>query len=114
MRIAKRIRAFFTLLKADRELRKAVKEADRKHSKDGCRYYVIPDTRHRLRAYSWADIKRMRAAGMFSRLARQPDFIFESFYYTPGRYGHGGLDKRRMEQKRRAWLDYVAQVRRLL
>lgn len=114
MGIIKRIKAFFLLLEADRELGRAARQADRMHLETGRRYYVLPDTRHRLHAYCWADIKRMRRAGMFSDRATQADFIFESFYYTPGRPGGDALPPHRRKQKRHAWLNYVAQVRHLV
>lgn len=113
MKIVKRIRAFFILLKADRELKRAIRQADRLHLRTSRRYYVLPNTRHELHAYSWADIKRMRRAGMFSNRATQRDFLFECFYHTPGQWGEGALPPIRRRQKRRAWLNYVAQVRRL-
>ena len=114
MKIVKRIQAFFILLKADRELKRAIRQADRLHLRTGRRYYVLPNARHELRAWCWADIKRMRQAGMFSHRATQADFLFESFYHTPGQWGEGRLSPLQRKQKRRAWLNYVAQVRRLL
>ena len=70
MKIVKRIQAFFILLKADRELKRAINQADRLHLRTGRRYYVLPNTHHELRAWCWADIKRMRQAGLFSHRAR--------------------------------------------
>ena len=106
MDITRRIRAFFILMKADKELKKAINKADKLNLENGIRYYVIPDYRHEL--------KRMRKSGMFSNRATQTDFIMESFYYTPDRFGNGGLTDRQKKQKRRAWLNYVAQVRHLI
>lgn len=114
MKIVKRIQAFFILMKADRELKQAIRQADRMHLRTGHRYYVLPNTRHKLHVYCWADIKRMRRAGMFSKRATQKDFLFESFYHTPGQFGEGALSPQRRKQKRRAWLNYVAQVRCLV
>ena len=82
MNMTKRIKAFFILMKADRELKRVIKQADRLYLKNGRRYYVLPNLRHELHAYCWADIKRMRRAGMFSNRATQRDFLFESFYHT--------------------------------
>ena len=107
-------RRFFMLWKADRELRRAIKQADRLYLKNGRRYYVLPNLRHELHVYCWADIKRMCRAGLFSNRATQKDFLFESFYHTPGQFGEGALSAQRRKQKRRAWLNYVAQVRRLV
>ena len=114
MNMTKRIKAFFILMKADRELRRVIKQADRLYLKNGGRYYVLPNLRHELHAYCWADIKRMRRAGMFSNRATQRDFLFESFYHTPGQFGEGALTPQRRKQKRNAWLNYVAQVRCLI
>lgn len=112
--IIQRIKAFFILLKADRELRRAIRLADEKYHQNGRRYYVIPNTRHELKAYSYADIKRMRRAGLFSTHATQTAFLHESFYYTPDQFGTGSLTPMQRKQKRRAWLNYVAQIRKLL
>lgn len=114
MGITRRIRAFFILMKADKELKKAINKADKLNLENGIRYYVIPDYRHELKVYSWSDIKRMRKSGMFSNRATQTDFIMESFYYTPDCFGGGKLTRMQMKGKRRAWLNYVAQVRRLI
>lgn len=114
MKIVKRIQAFFILLKADRELKRGIRQADRMYLRTGRRYYVLPNTRHELRAWCWADIKRMRQAGMFSNRATQKDFLFECFYHTRGQFGEGTLTPQHRKQKRRAWLNYVAQVRHLL
>lgn len=113
MNICNAMKRFFILLKADRELRKAIRRADLLHLRTGRRYYVLPNARHRLRAWCWADLKRMRRAGLFSNRATQKDFLFESFYHTPGQFGEGALSPLQRKQKRRAWLNYVAQVRRL-
>ena len=114
MNISKRIKAFFILLKDDRELKKAVKRADKLSKEKNTRYYVLPNSKHVLKVYCWSDIKRMRQYGLFSNRAKQTDFIFESFYYTPDRFGNGKLTDTQLNQKRRAWLNYVAQVRRLI
>lgn len=114
MNMTKRIKAFFILLKADRELKRAIQKAEAMYLRTGRRYYVLPNARHELHAYSWPDIKRMRQAGLFSNRARQTDFITESFYYTCGQWGEGSLTPMRRKQKRRAWLNYVAQVRHLI
>ena len=107
------MKRFFILLKADRELEQAIRQADRLHLRTGRRYYVLPNARHELRAWCWADIKRMRQAGLFSNRATQHDFLFECFYHTPGQFGEGHLSPLQRKQKRRAWLNYVAQARRL-
>lgn len=114
MSITKRIKAFFILLKADRELKKAIKKANMMNKGKRTRYYVIPDYHHKLKVCNWSDIKRMRKSGMFSNKVTQTDFIMESFYYTTDRFGNGGLTEKQKRQKRRAWLNYVAQVRHLI
>ena len=114
MNIVKKIKAFFILLKADSELKRAAAKADSLYKRNNIRYYVLPNARHELRVWCWADIKRMRRAGLFSARATLSAFLFESFYHTPDRFGAGALTDKQRKGKRRAWLNYVAQVRHLL
>lgn len=114
MNIIKKIKAFFILLKADRELKKAIAKANRLYKRNNMRYYVLPNAQHELRVWRWADIKRMRRAGLFSARATRSAFLFESFYHTPDQFGAGALTDKQRKGKRRAWLNYVAQVRHLL
>lgn len=111
--IYKKFSSFFVLLNADIKLRRAIKKAEMLHDRDKKRYYVIPNLKHDLIVVNWAQIKQMRKNKIFSNRAKQPDFIHESFYYTGDSYGTGKLSAKSKKNKRKAWLNYVAQVRRL-
>lgn len=108
-----KIKSFFILLKADWKLRKAIKEADAKYRRYGARFYVIVNYKHELITRSYSQLKQMRKAGYFSNRAVEKYFITESFYYTPSRFGQE-LSKQRKMKKRQAWLNYVAQAKRLV
>ena len=112
MKLSVKIKVLISLLKADYELKKAIRNAEKAFSRTGRRHYVIPDSIHRLTILSWADIKRMRRNGQFSSRCRQSDFMLESFYYTADMFGDR-LDKAERRKKRKAWLGYTAQVCRL-
>lgn len=112
-KIFKRIKAFFILLQAERELSKAITVATRLGKQHNKRYYVIPNARHQLRVYCWSDLKQMRKQGMFSSHANETAFINESFYFTPNRFGDK-LSPEKIKAKKKAWLNYIAQARHLL
>lgn len=111
-KVLRKIKTFFILLKADIQLRYAIREADRKHKQRGCRFYVIPNLNHQLISRSWTEIKQLRKQGYFSAHASENEFILESFYYTPNRFNQTLSEKQR-KKKRSSWLNYVAQVHKL-
>lgn len=97
--------------KAEKELDKAVTKAVRMYEANHKRYYVIPDTHHMLRVFSWSELKQMKKRGMFSAKVKEPDFIRECFYYTPSRFGNDGINREKKVQKRKAWLTYYTAYR---
>lgn len=101
-----KIKTTIKLYKADKELRKAIATADAKHKLYNRRFYVVPNEKDKLIILSWSDIKTLRKYGRFSNHAKEPDFIRESFYYTPNQYGER-LSKAKINYKRRQWLNYV-------
>lgn len=107
-----KIKSFFVLLYADWQLHRAIKVANQKHQKFQKRFYVVPDARHKLVSRSWSDLKKMRKAGLFSAHASESSFILESFYYTPNKFGQS-LAKQQQKKKRKAWLNYIAQAKKL-
>lgn len=112
MNILKKVKTFFILLRADIQLRYAIHEADRKHKIRECRFYVIPNFKHQLITRSWSEIKQLRKNGYFSAHAGEEQFIIESFYYTPNRFGLS-LSENQRKKKRLSWLNYVSQVYKL-
>lgn len=111
-KIIRRLKMFFVLLMADWELNKAIRDAERKCLRRGGRFYVIPDINHKLVSRSYGELKKMRKAGMFSNRATEKDFTKECFYYTASRFGDR-ISAERKKRKRKEWLNYVVQVRKL-
>lgn len=101
---------FLARLKADRELTKAVIEAEEMYRIHKKRFYVIPDTKHRLRVLSWTELKQMKKQGLFSSKVKEPDFIRESFYYTPSRFGEF-MRPETKDKKRSMWWQYYKAYR---
>lgn len=114
MKIFKKIRIFFVLLKADIQLKYAIKEAGKKHRAWNVRYYVIPNFDHRLITCNRYEIRKYRTDGYFDYSAKMDNFKEECFYYTPYANGQGAISIKEQEAKRKAWLNYVLQVRRLI
>ena len=112
-KIFRKIKAFFILRRADKELRTIIKKADQLHKNHNKRFYVIQNSKHELIVLSWSQIKQMRKQKIFSTHADEKAFISESFYYTPNRFGDR-LSAKKINAKRKAWLNYVAQVKGLL
>lgn len=105
-----KIKFWFAMRKADSELRRAVIMADKLYLAHNKRYYVIADYTHRLRVLSWSELKQMKKQGMFSSAVKEPDFIRESFYYTPSRLGEY-MKPESKEKKRRLWHTYYKAYR---
>ena len=97
--------------KADRELTRAIIKALKLYEIHNKRYYVIPDTHHRLRVFSWTELKQMRKQGLFSSHAKEPDFIRESYYFTPSRIDGTFLSSTAQENKRKLWHNYYKMFR---
>lgn len=114
MRFLKKIFIFFVLLKADIQLKYAIKEAEEKYKKGNVRYYVIPNFNHKLITCSRAEIRRYRTEGYFDHSAKMDNFKDECFYYTPYANGQDPISVGRKENKRKLWLNYVLQSRNLI
>lgn len=104
--LVKRIKRYFALKKAEKELSKAIAKAESLYKSGNRRYYVIPDTNHHLRVFSWSELKKMRKQGLFSTNAKEPDFIRESFYFTPSRIDASHMKPEVKIRKKKAWLNY--------
>lgn len=110
----RQIQIWFVLLRADLQLWYAIYKAEQIHQENKVRYYVIPDYNHRLIICSRADIRRYKKAGCFDYSAKMDDFKDECFYYTPHGEGQGKIPGWEKEIKRKMWLNYVLQVKRLI
>ena len=110
--IIRKIRRFLVMLKADRELQKSIRIADSKHRETNRRYYILPNNKHKLLVLSFSHIKKMRKLGMFSNRVNEANIIDECFYYTPNQWGNP-LSSKKRNIKRKMWLNYIAQAKRL-
>lgn len=109
--LIERIKIWFAMRKADRELTRAIIKALKLYEVHNKRYYVITDMHHRLRVFSWTELKQMRKQGLFSAHAKEPDFIRESFYFTPSRIDGKFLSSDIQERKRKMWHEYYKAYR---
>lgn len=102
----KRIKRWFALRQANKELTDAILQAEalfRMHNK---RYYVIADYRHQLRVFTYSQLKQMKKQGLFSATVKENDFINESFYYTPSDKNCQYMTPQTKERKRKMWIAY--------
>ena len=106
-----RIHMWFEMRKADKELNKAARTAWDMYRIHNKRFYVIPDTHHQLRVFSWSELKQMKKQGLFSSQCKEPDFIRESFYFTPSRIEDTELTFEVKLKKRKMWHEYYKAYR---
>lgn len=104
--LIERIKVWFAMRKADRELTRAIVKALKLYEDHNKRYYVLPDTHHKLRVFSWSELKQMKKQGLFSAHCKEPDFIRESFYFTPSRIDGEFLSSTLQKRKRDMWHEY--------
>ncbi|MDR0973799.1 MAG: hypothetical protein LBM61_07455 [Prevotellaceae bacterium] len=106
-RLFKKIKAHIYFAGADYQLFVAIRTA-KKVSKqcEGKRYYVVPNSRHKLVIRNWDQLRLMKKKKLFSFHCTEANFIRECFYFT-------GCTKAVREKKRKMWLNYVAYVKRL-
>lgn len=109
--LIEKIKVWFAMRKADRELTRAIVKALKLYEVHNKRFYVIPDTHHRLRVFSRSELKQMKKQGLFSAKCKEPDFIRESFYFTPSRIDGVFLSSDAQERKRQAWHEYYRAYR---
>ena len=107
----RKLLSYWLIRKAHRELDKAIILAEYLFRTNNRRYYVLPDTKHRLHVLSWSQIKQMRAQGIFSGQAKEIDFIRESFYYTPSKIEKEYMKPETKDRKRNLWIEYFKAYR---
>lgn len=109
--LIKRIKVWFALRKANKELTEAILAAEANFRMYNKRFYVIPDFNHRLRVFSYAQLKQMKKQGFFSAKVKENDFINESFYYTPADRTCQYMTPQNKEKKRKQWIEYYKKYR---
>lgn len=106
-----KVKAFLAKRAMDKELTEAILVAENLYKKYNKRFYVLPDTHHRLRVFSWSQLKQMKKQGLFSSKCKENDFIKESFYYTPSRIDGMHMRPDVKEKKRKMWHTYYRAYR---
>ena len=109
--IISKVKAFLAERKMDKELTDAVLVAEQLYRTHNRRFYVIPDNNHKLRVFSWSQLKQMKKQGLFSSNCKENDFINESFYYTPSRIDGMYMKPELKEKKRKMWHTYYKAYR---
>lgn len=109
--LIKRIKMWFALRKANKELTDAILQAEALFRMYNKRYYVIADYRHQLRVFTYSQLKQMKKQGLFSAKVKENDFINESFYYTPADKNCLYMTPQTKEKKRRQWIEYYKKYR---
>lgn len=109
--LIRKIKVWFALRGANKELTEAILVAEANFRMYNKRFYVIPDFKHRLRVMTYAQLKQMKKQGFFSSNVKEPDFIRESFYYTPSDKDCSYMKPETKEKKRKAWLEYYKTYR---
>lgn len=107
----KKIKVWFELRKANKELTDAILQAESLFRMNNRRYYVVADFHHRLRVFTYAQLKQMKKQGFFSAKVKENDFINESFYYTPSSTDCQFMTPKTKDKKRKLWLAYYSMYR---
>lgn len=110
-RLFRKLKMWFAIMKANMELDDAIIEAERCFKEYNKRFYVIPDMKHRLRVFSYSQLKQMKKQGLFSSTVKENDFINESFYYTPSDKTCLYMTPQTKEKKRKMWIAYYKKYR---
>lgn len=109
--LIKKIKFYFVMRKANKELTDAILEAERMFRTNNTRYFVIPDYKHKLRVFSWGQLQKMKNQGLFSANCKESDFIRECFFYTPSKIDKTYMLPETKEKKRKMWLAYFKAYR---
>lgn len=105
-KLFQRIKTWFALRGANKELTDAILQAEAMFRLYNKRFYVVADFHHRLRVFSYTQLKQMKKQGFFSAKVKENDFINESFYYTPADKNTPHLSPQTKDKKRKMWLAY--------
>lgn len=110
-KLVRKIKEFFAMRKAEKELYNAILYAEEMYRANNKRYYVIADHKNILRVFSWSQLKQLKKQGLFSPNVKENDFIRESFYYTPSRMDQMYMRPETKERKKKAWKEYYKAYR---
>lgn len=105
----------FRRIHASLRLREAVRQADKAHSENGHRYYVMPTsvTNEQLVIMDRDNFRKLKQKHYLPSKVSVKDLERECFYCTPYRNGTGGLSREDMEKKRSQYLAWIEMVSKL-
>ena len=103
--------------KASLRLREAVRKADKAHSENGHRYYVMPtsSTSGQLVIMDRNNFRKLKQKGYINRNTFVNNLKQECFYCTPYRNGAGELSAEAVALKKRqyfSWLEAIAKSKK--
>lgn len=106
----------FKRLRASLRLREAIRQADKAHSENGHRYYVMPTsgTSEQLVIMDRGNFRKLKQKRYISPQVFVKDLEKECFYCTPYRSGAGELSQEDIEKKRSqyfAWLNMISKLK---
>jgi hypothetical protein len=93
--------------------REAIRKADRAHSKDGNRYYVMPSAEGKLLIMDRDNFRILKHKHYISRKATVQDLLNECFYFTPYRNGDCAITRDILDIKRKQYLSWCRAVHHL-
>lgn len=105
----------FRKIKASLRLREAVRQADKAHSENGGRYYVMPTsgTSGQLVIMDRANFRKLKQKGYVNRKTFVNDLEAECFYCTPYRNGMGELSSAVITMKRKQYFSWLEALKKL-
>lgn len=101
--------------KASLRLREAVRKADKAHSENGQRYYVMPTsgTSGQLVIMDRENFRKLKQKGYINRNTFVNNLKQECFYCTPYRNGMGALSPEVIAIKRKNYINWLYSVEQL-
>lgn len=107
----------FKKIQASLRLREAVRQADKAHSENGQRYYVMPTsgTSGQLVIMDRNNFRKLKQKHYIKYSTFVRDLEIECFYCTPYRNGMGALSPKYIALKKKqyySWLDAISKAKK--
>jgi hypothetical protein len=98
----------YNKLRADLQLREAIRKADEAHQANGWRYFVVPSAVEDgvLLVMDRATFRDFKRKHYISTQATIGSLLTTSFYHTPTRGGLGAIEATELATKRRAYYEW--------
>lgn len=104
----------FKKLRASLRLTEAIRRADKAHSENGERYYVMPAGSNsvQLIIMDRLNFRKLKQKGYVSRTAKVFDLERECFYCTPYENGGGEMPASIIKMKRKAYYSWIESLKK--